>query len=264
MLAMSALAAGGKDYGYKQNGADWGPEINTAYATCVNGKEQSPIDLTESIDTVKISEKMEIIGYNYYNFPLNNALDPDSDPAWTTGITDDIKRRKAELNITFKDGSKEYFTPKQFHLHAPSEHSVNGKLYDAEVHLVHVYKASIDAPETYGAVIGIFFDMEEGGKEENAFLKSLWDSSDSFKERDPSEPALVNDVKFSEFLASVNMKEYWSYDGSFTTPPCTEGIKWSVIKQVQSISEKQLESITDYLAGDKDFAEEKGNNRVVQ
>ena len=85
-------------------------------------------------------------------------------------------RRKAELNITFWNGSREYFTPKQFHLHAPSEHSVDGELYDAEIHLVHVYKSSENADDTYGAVIGIFFDMEEGGTEANAFLDSLWSS----------------------------------------------------------------------------------------
>jgi len=59
------------------------------------------------------------------------------------------------------------------------------------------------------------------------------------------------------------MKEYWSYDGSFTTPPCTEGIRWTVIKQVQSISEKQLEKITELLAGDRKWAAGNGNNRNV-
>ena len=46
LLALNALAAGGKDYDYKVNGEDWGPDINEAYDTCVSGKEQSPIDLT--------------------------------------------------------------------------------------------------------------------------------------------------------------------------------------------------------------------------
>ena len=43
-----------------------------------------------------------------------------------------------------------------------------------------------------------------------------------------------------QFLSTVDMTDYWSYDGSLTVPPCTEGIKWSVIKSVQPISEAQL------------------------
>ena len=47
-------------------------------------------------------------------------------------------------------------------------------------------------------------------------------------------------VSLRQFLGNVDMSKYWSYEGSLTTPPCTEGIKWSVIKQVQSLSKKQL------------------------
>ena len=203
---------------------------------------------------------MEIIGYNYFNFPITDAIFSVDDVAWTTQIPDmNGKREKAELAITFSDGSMEQFTPKQFHLHAPSEHSVDGKLYDAEIHLVHVYKGV--QPEAYGAVIGIFFDRKEGGTEENAFLKSLFDSVEAKNDQSPD--TLV-DAQLNDFVKYVDMTRYWSYDGSFTTPPCTEGIKWTVIQQVQSISEEQLKKITGRLAGDSSFAEGKGNNRIVQ
>lgn len=59
------------------------------------------------------------------------------------------------------------------------------------------------------------------------------------------------------------MTEFWSYDGSLTTPPCTEGIKWSVLKSVQPISEAQLAKFTALWAGDAAYAEGKGNNRVT-
>ena len=124
---------------------------------------------------------------------------------------------------------------------------------------MHVYKGS--QPEAYGAVIGIFFDREEGGTEENAFLKSLFDSIETKNDQD-SENWTV--AALNDFVKYVDMTRYWSYDGSFTTPPCTQGIKWTVIEQVQSISEEQLKKITDRLAGDPSFAEGKGNNRVVQ
>ena len=61
----------------------------------------------------------------------------------------------------------------------------------------------------------------------------------------------------------MDFKRYWSYDGSFTTPPCAEGIKWSIIKSVQPISDNQLKRFKIMLADDQDFADGKGNNRAT-
>ena len=60
------------------------------------------------------------------------------------------------------------------------------------------------------------------------------------------------------------MAQYWNYPGSLTTPPCTEGVLWNVMRNVQPISDAQLKKFTKYLADDEDFAAGKGNNRVVQ
>ena len=121
-----------------------------------------------------------------------------------------------EFHLNFADGTKSVFSPLQFHFHAPSEHSVDGKLYDLEVHFVHLYKESGDL----GAVIGIFFDKEEGGDYESEFLNNLWDGGDEVV------------IQVESFLRNVDFSEYWNYPGSLTTPPCTEGIKWTVIKDV--------------------------------
>ena len=245
LLAVSVFSAAAD---YTQNGADW-PEL------CQTGLEQSPIDLSSDTDT---SDKMEIIGYNYYDFVKAGFSDTDFSQKLDFG--DDQLRANAELQITFADESQSYFTPKQFHFHAPSEHTVNGNLYDAEVHLVHVIKGSgvtsegtsLDAnEELYGAVIGIFFDMEEGGSTTNPFLESVFDAID-----DPTKK-----IGMRQFLSTVDMTDYWSYDGSFTTPPCTEGIKWSVIKQVQPISQAQLDKFTAKMTNNAKTPQ--GNNRVV-
>ena len=249
MLAIGALA-GSADY--TQNGANW-------HDICEYGREQSPIDL--SVKGATVSDKMELMGFNYYDFKQNSKFSA-ADPTLTTYFDSEPMRTNAELAITFPDGSQSYFTPLQFHFHAPSEHTVDGKYYDAEVHFVHTIKGSgsvngVAQAEIPGAVLGIFFDVKEGGKAPNAFLDSLFNSIDT------RGTASASNVDIRKFLAAVDMTEYWSYDGSFTTPPCTEGIKWSVIKQVQSISPEQLARFTSRMAGNNAYAGGKGNNRVI-
>ena len=92
-------------------------------------------------------------------------------------------------------------------------------------------------------------------------MKSFFDSVESKDEVEAEEKI---EAALNDFLKDVDMRRYWSYDGSFTTPPCTEGIKWSVVTEVQSISTEQLKKLTTRLADDPSFAEGKGNNRVVQ
>ena len=74
----------------------------------------------------------------------------------------------------------------------------------------------------------------------------------------------LGEVPLADFLATVDMRKFWSYEGSLTSPPCTEGIKWHVIEEVQKISEKQLEEFTRYYSDDMSFANGNGNNRAVQ
>lgn len=57
----------------------------------------------------------------------------------------------------------------QYHMHAPSEHTVDGELYDLEFHFVHNDSAGVLS------VLGVFFDQEKGGTDENPFIKSLTD-----------------------------------------------------------------------------------------
>ena len=252
LFAAAVSAAAAK---YEQNGADWGD-------LCANGKEQSPIDLT--VGGAIENGKMEITGFNYFDFDVDSQYST-ADVTHTTYFHPAALTENAEFQITFADGSQSYFTPLQFHFHAPSEHSVDGKLYDLEIHFVHTVKGSGNAGGTAatqgvlpGAVIGVFFDRAAGGDYENAFLTSL---TNAIISKDAAKPSTVG---VRAFLSGLDMSEYWSYDGSLTTPPCTEGLKWSVIKQVQPINETQLTFFTSRLAGNQAFASGKGNNRVVQ
>ena len=159
------------------------------------------------------------------------------------------------MDLVFDSENKSSFSLAQFHVHAPSEHTYRGEHFDLEMHFVHTYTAG-----GLGAVIGVFFDREKGGDGDNLFIEQLnaiWNGA-------AGDTRTNQKVNVEGFLDSLDMTEFWSYDGSLTTPPCTEGIKWSVLKNVQPISEAQLAKFTALWAGKADYAAGNGNNRVTQ
>ena len=113
---------------------------------------------------------------------------------------------------------------------------MGGKYFDLEVHLVHQYKGTNGQ---LGAVIGIFFDRGDGGEYDNDFIASL-----NFDKAVPDPGYPLTNVMLNDFLWKLDMSEYWTYSGSLTTPPCTEGIEWTVIKEVQPISLEQMIGIS--------------------
>ena len=237
-LVAATVSAGSGDYNYLDNGENWGD----VYPICKDGDQQSPINLTTA--DVTVSSNMEINGYGYRDFSL--AVE-GTDLKRSEGSVY-VPMADGEFHLNFADGSKSIFEVLQFHFHAPSEHEVNGSLYDLEVHFVHKYA---DTELQLGGVIGIFFDRSAGNYD-NDFLTALWAEGENV------------DINVSSFFASVDFSRYWNYPGSLTTPPCTQGIKWTVIEDVQPISDAQLKKFTDMWAGNEAWSEGKGNNRVVQ
>ena len=237
--ALGAIAMAG-DADYTLNGADW-PGL------CQTGKEQSPIDF----GMVTLNDKLALNLDGYMNFPegkmdkLSNTLQFN-----TLGENTD-----AVLTLTRADGSESKWKPAQFHFHAPSEHTVGGKLMDLEIHFVHLADASA-GNDGFAAVLGVFFDREAGGNEPNPFIESL-------KFDETTDQWDVSDVNVKDFLEGIDKSSFMSYDGSLTTPPCTEGVKWTVFLQAQPISDAQLKAFTDRYAGNPAFYGDKGSNRVT-
>jgi len=159
----------------------------------------------------------------------------------------------------FEDGSSSDFSALQFHFHAPSENTIDGKHMDLEMHIVHKY-AGTD-PAKYGAVLGFMFDMEHGGPGKNHFIDQV---TKVFANGSAPGANVSSEVWLEGFIDAIDTERFWSFDGSLTTPPCSEGIKWTVFEQIQPISADQLKKFTDLWAGNPNYAEGKGNNRVVQ
>jgi len=158
-----------------------------------------------------------------------------------------------KMELTREDGVSNWY-PIQFHFHAPSEHTVMGEQYDLEMHIVH-----LGADGSLGAVLGIFFDTKKGGSGTNMFLNYLAGLA--------TQATVTGPLPLKGYLDSLNLEEFWSYDGSLTTPPCTEGVRWSVLKQVQPISADQLKMFNDTFKDNATWSTKNGkggNYREVQ
>ncbi|MFV0482023.1 MAG: carbonic anhydrase [Campylobacteraceae bacterium] len=188
----------------------------------VSGDHQSPIN----IETNKTSV-MEDRGRLFLDYPDVATYDQDNGHSIEVGHSGDsiINGRKFHLA--------------QFHFHAPSEHTVNGKNYPVEVHFVN------KAQDGRIAVIGVF--MKEG-KENKGFNDVL------------NQISKVKDVEKKEILIDVDALlpknlSYYHYLGSLTTPPLIENVEWYVLQNPIEVSKEQIEKFKKYYDG---------NNRNIQ
>ena len=111
---------------------------------------------------------------------------------------------------------------RQLHWHSPTEHSVNGRRYDLELHMVH------QSAQGKAAVIGVFYQIGA----HDAFMHKLEPYLEMIAEKkDREEKVGVIDPRGARGRASV----YYRYMGSLTTPPCAEGVIWTIVKRVGSI-----------------------------
>uniref|UniRef100_A0A061R0L7 Carbonic anhydrase n=1 Tax=Tetraselmis sp. GSL018 TaxID=582737 RepID=A0A061R0L7_9CHLO len=131
------------------------------------------------------------------------------------------------------------------HWHVPSEHSVNGRLYDAEGHFVHTVSRPDDPDCTYMAgeagpfclaVVGVLYELHHDATEaelDEGFTQLLenFEQLPSNGEGDTAE--LPRPLDFEHFLPSS--KEFWSYRGSLTTPTCNENVTWYLLQQPKAI-----------------------------
>jgi len=203
-------------WGYEGEGgpAHWGT-LKPEYALCGSGMSQSPIDIDKTYKAA-----LEDIAVSYKETPLR------------------IVNNGHSIQINYEPGSSITVDGKtyellQFHFHAPSEHTVKGKFYDMELHLVH--KNERDEL----AVVGVF--MKKG--ESNKIIQVLWDNL-------PTEIDKENVVSGISVNASGLLPDdssYYHYFGSLTTPPCSEGVNWSVMKTPIEVSEAQIEKFKSVM-----------------
>jgi carbonic anhydrase len=208
-IPATALAEGSVHWGYEGHGgpAHWA-ELEKDYATCGLGKIQSPINIT---DTKK--EKLAEIEFNYQ---------PSTLKLLNNGHT---------IQVNVADGSSikigtDQYNLVQYHFHTPSEEQVQGKNFEMVAHLVHKNAAG------QLAVVAVLFKLGT----ENDALKPVWSK---LPEKESVEQVFA-ETKMNAAQLLPATKGYYAFEGSLTTPPCSEGVRWLVLNQPMELSSRQL------------------------
>jgi len=151
-----------------------------------------------------------------------------------------------EAGSTMTAGGKTYAL-RQFHFHTPSEHEIDGGQTALEAHFVH------QAADGEYAVLGV---MIVPGNVNHAFQSVL-----DVMPREEGEAEAEAEINGDDLLPDD--LSYWAYDGSFTTPSCTEGVKWHVLYEPITVSLQQVAAFhsLEFLHHDGEFV---GNARPVQ
>jgi carbonic anhydrase len=230
LTSSHAFASEHAHWGYAGEGApeNWASLSGDNFAC--TGKNQSPINLTGFIE----SELVPLV-FNYQvggNEILNN------------GHTVQVNYQKGSgINI---DGKQ--FNLLQFHFHSPSENNINGESYPLEAHLVHADK------DGNLAVVAVMF--KEGA--ENKGLAAAWKQ---IPMHEGDKNTFVQSLDANDILPEN--KNYYRFNGSLTTPPCSEGVRWFVMKEVITASKAQIDAFKATMHGSNNRPLQAVNSRVI-
>lgn len=208
-----------------ESGPDrWG-DLDPAYALAKTGTAQSPIDL-RALDATPASSPPPAFSYRAAPLTVEN-----------NGHTIQVTCAPGGT-LTVGDAP---FELKQFHFHAPSEHTVSGGHAPLEVHFVHA-----DA----GGRLAVVALLVHPGDANGALGEVL-----AHAPRERGEKVTVADLRFDPTSLLPASHATWRYDGSLTTPPCTEGVHWLVLQAPGHAADAQLREFHAIFGG---------NNRPTQ
>jgi carbonic anhydrase len=209
----------------------WGG-LSPKFSACAEGKSQSPIDIAGASPGA-----LAALSANFRPAALRIAHHEHIADAINNGHTIQVNYTEGDT-LTVGDASYELL---QYHFHGPSEHTLEGKHFPMEMHMVH------KAADSSLAVIGVF--IEEGAH--NTAFDPIWANLPKEKGIETHFEGVTVDVD----ALLPRTRTTYRYDGSLTTPPCSEGVKWFVMTEPIQLSKDQIGAFTALV---------EGNNRPVQ
>ncbi len=208
-----ASGAHGGHWGYTGDTgpAHWG-DLAPEFSLCKQGRRQSPINITGAV-----AASLPAIKFSYQPVAL------------------DVVNNGHTIKVSYAPGSHITVAGKQyellqFHFHSPSEHEIDGKPADMVAHLVH------KAADGQLGVIGVL--MKKGAS--NPLMEKILAHLPAHEGE--HEKAAIR-INVADLLPGKH--GYYHYSGSLTTPPCSEGVNWMVLKTPVEVSAAQVQAFTD-------------------
>jgi carbonic anhydrase len=190
---------------------DTGPEswgrLKPEFQQCMLGKRQSPIDIRDGIPVQLDPIQFDYRPSGFRVIDNGHTVQVNVEPG--NGIT--VMGHRYELL--------------QFHFHRPSEERINGRQYEMVAHLVH---KDMDGKL---AVVAVLMESGKG----HPVVQQVWNNLPLEKN---SEQAAMTQIDLTQLLPAQH--QYYTYMGSLTTPPCSEGVLWMVMKQPAPVSREQI------------------------
>ena len=189
-------------------------KLDERFAICKDGLNQSPVDITTAI-------KADLI-------PL--IFEEKSKATTFTNNGNFLKVDFQGGNHVYIDNIK--YILNEINFHAPSENKIDGESFPMEAQLVHR-----DSKNNI-AIVSIFFEEGSDNFVLNRLLRNL-----------PENKNETQDIKSEVFAYEIlpSLREYYRFNGSLTTPPCTEGVKWIIMKTTVELSKSQLNDFTKVI-----------------
>ena len=232
-LACAARADGPPwSYSGAAGPAQWGSE-DPAYAACGSGKLQSPIDIRNAE-----REELPALEFAYHPVPL---------VVTDTGHTMQVNVPAGSGGITV---GQDHYELVQFHFHRPSEERIRGKRYALVAHLVHRNAAG------KLAVVAVLFRAGQ----ENALLKQVFENFPASGTKDKAVPGVTLDL--TQLLPA--MQGYYTFEGSLTMPPCSEGVRWFVLKRPMQAGTGQIARFAARYADDARPTQPRNGRKIAQ
>jgi carbonic anhydrase len=209
LCAPRGLTAEGHAWSYEGNAgpAKWG-DLDAANRACSVGGQQSPIDVGEAV-------KAQLP-------PLRATWAKGADTIVNNGHTIQVNIEDASV-LAIGDGGN--FRLVQFHFHHPSEHLIGGKRFAMEVHFVHANAANSLA------VIGVMMTPGRANAVFNKIVSTMPESEG---------PPVKADGAINPNGLLPATRNYYRYEGSLTTPPCSETVDWLLLTEPIQVAEADI------------------------